>query len=183
LIEEYREETPSGLQGTIIDIETIGRFDQRYRFTNDAREYQYVQPVIFGFIDRFCLRILYVCRRSEITELSERVSVVLATLPRPFYAFNASFEEAVLFHNLGEEWRFDGELQAARFESKAEAVRKLGIPNYGDPFYDKGILCMYAWENGEFRKAVSHNRACLLKERDILLMRGFREPDELVFVR
>jgi len=34
----------------------------------------------------------------------------------------------------------------------------------------------------EFDKAIAHNRACLLKERDILIKRGFRKPDELKFV-
>ena len=37
--------------------------------------------------------------------------------------------------------------------------------------------------NGEFDKAIAHNRACLLKERDILLKRRPREPEELRFVR
>jgi len=27
-----------------------------------------------------------------------------------------------------------------------------------------------------------HNRSCLLKERDILLKRGFRKPDDLRFI-
>jgi len=38
---------------------------------------------------------------------------------------------------------------------------------------------MYAWQAGEFDKAVAHNRACLMKERDILLKRGYRKPDGL----
>ncbi len=67
--------------------------------------------------------------------------------------------------------------------AKAKAVRDLGIPNYDDPFYDKGLWCMNAWHNGEFDKAIAHNRACLLKERDILIKRRFRKPDELKFVR
>jgi len=181
LILEYQEHVQSEFEGTIIDIETIGRFSQRYRYTDDVREYEYIQQVIFGHIDRRGLQILYVRNRSEITELNERVAAVVDGLLRPFYAFNAAFETGVLFHCLGEELRFDGELQGEKFESKAEAVRRLGIPNYGDPFHDKGILCMHAWEGGQYDAAVAHNRACLLKERDILLRRGYREPDEVVF--
>ena len=181
MIVEYREDIGSDFEGTIIDIETIGRFNSLYRYTNDVREFEYIQQVIFGSIDGRGLQILYVRDRNEIPELNHRVAAVIGGLPRPFYAFNTAFETGVLFHRLGEEHRFHGELQEAKFESKAEAVRKLGIPNYGDPFNDKGILCMHAWESGEFDKAIAHNRACLLKERDILLMRGFREPDELVF--
>ena len=181
MIQEYHEDTGSDFEGTIIDIETIGRFNSLYRYSNDVREYEYIQQVIFGSIDRHGLQILYVRDPDEIPELNHRVAAVIGGLLRPFYAFNTAFETGVLFHGLGEEHSFDGELQEAKFEAKAEAVRKLGIPNYGDPFNDRGILCMQAWESGQFDTAVAHNRACLLKERDILLRRGSREPDELVF--
>lgn len=183
MIQEYREDIRSDFEGTIIDIETIGRFDHRYRYSNDVREYAYIQQVIFGSIDRHGLKILYVRDRNEITELNERVAGVIGRLVRPFYAFNTAFETGVLFHGLGEEHHFDGELQEEKFEAKAEAVRKLAIPNYEDPFHDRGILCMQAWESGQYDVAVAHNRACLLKERDILLRRGSREPDELVFMQ
>ena len=183
MILQYREDIQSDFDGTIIDIETVGRFDQRYRYSNDAREYEYLRQVIFGYMDRRGLTVLYITDSHEITELNERVAKLIDNLQRPLYAFNAAFERAVLFHQLGEELCFDGELQKEKFESKASAVRDLGIPNYDDPFYDKGILCMHAWQRQQFDMAVAHNRACLLKERDILLRRGFREPDELVFVR
>jgi len=42
---------------------------------------------------------------------------------------------------------------------------------------------MQAWQDEEFDKAMAHNRACLLKEKDILLKRGFRKPDELKFIK
>ncbi len=183
MIYEYREDIQSDIDGTIIDIETIGRFNQRYRYTNDVREFEYIQQVIFGSIDRNQLQILHVRDKNDIPELNERVTTVIDGLNRPFYAFNAIFEMGVLYFGLGEELYFDGELQDEKFESKAKAVRNLGIPNYDDPFYDKGLLCMQAWEKGEFDTAIAHNRACLLKERDILLKRGFREPYELIFNR
>jgi hypothetical protein len=181
LILEHREVISSNFDGTIIDIETIGRFNSRYRDTDDIREYEYIRQVIFGYIDRHALNILYVKDTEEIDELNERVASLIGSLDKPFYAFNSIFERAVLFHGLGRELRFDGELQAVKYESKASAVSALGIPNYDDPFFDRGILCMQAWESGEFDKAIAHNRACLLKERDILLRRGFREPDGLTF--
>lgn len=183
MIQEYQEDIQSDFEGTIIDIETIGRFNQLYRYTSDVREYEYIQQVIFGSIDRHVLRILYVRDTSEIMELNERVATVIDSLLRPFYAFNTSFETGVLYFGLGEELYFDGELQEEKFEAKAKAVRNLGIPNYDDPFYDKGIMCMHAWESGQYDSAIAHNRACLLKERDILLKRGSREPNELAFGR
>lgn len=182
MILEYSEPINSDFDGTIIDIETIGKFNSRYRDTGDIREYEYIRPVIFGYMARHALTILYVRAIEEIDELNERVGNLIENLDEPFYAFNTTFERAVLYHGLGRELRFNGELQAKKYESKASVVSALGIPNYDDPFYDKGILCMQAWENGEFNKAVAHNRACLLKERDILLRRGFREPDTPAFI-
>lgn len=181
MILKHREVIHSDFDGTIIDIETIGKFNARYRDTDDVREYEYIQQVIFGYMNRHALTILYVRAVDEINELNERVSSLISNLNKPFYAFNTIFERAVLYHGLGRELRFDGELQAEKYESKASVVSALGIPNYDDPFFDRGILCMQAWESGQFDKAVAHNRACLLKERDILLRRGFREPEGLAF--
>ena len=179
LIIEHREETTSDFEGTIIDIETIGEFLNQYP---DSRRYKDIQLVIFGFINRQSLQIFCAKGMEAINELREKTEEIINSLERPFYAFNTDFERGVLFYELGKKIDFDGELQEGR-ESKASARSYLGIPNYDDPFYDKGILCMLAWEDGEFDKAIAHNRACLLKERDILLQRGFREPDELEFVR
>jgi hypothetical protein len=181
VIFEHHEDTAADFEGTIIDIETIGRFDAGYRNTADVREFQYIRQVMFGWITRTGLGILYVRDAAEITELAERAATVIDGLSEPFYAFNTSFERAVLYHQLGEEYTFTGELQKEKFESKAKAVAALGIPNYDDPFNDKGILCQEAWHDGRFAEAVAHNRACLLKERDILLLRGFRQPDYLRF--
>jgi hypothetical protein len=86
-----------------------------------------------------------------------------------------------LYHNLNQKIMFEGELNKEKYEAKRTAVHLLNIPQYDDPFFDNGLLCMQAWEIGKTREAIAHNRSCLLKERDILLKRGFREPDSLVF--
>ena len=180
MIIEHKEDIISDFEGTVIDIETIGEFDNQY---NDSREYKYIQQTIFGFISGQGLHIFYVREREEIAELNEKVAEIISSLERPFYAFNTDFERGVLFYELGKEIDFDGELNKEKYESKADAVRNLGIPNYGDPFYDKGVLCMQAWKDRQFVSAIAHNRACLLKEKDILMKRGFRKPDELKFVK
>jgi hypothetical protein len=118
-----------------------------------------------------------------INELRERTEKIIDSLERPFYAFNTDFERSVLLYELSKEIGFDGELQKEKYESKVNAVRDLGISNYADPFFDNGFLCMQAWKDGEFGGAIAHNRACLLKERDILIKRGFRKPDELKFIK
>ena len=179
MIKEYREDISSDFVGTVIDIETIGSFNERYRNTGDSREYHGIQQVIFGLITSQYLQILYITRPDEITELNDRVCGMIDGLERPFYAFNTSFEQNVLSHQLGKRIVFECELQREKYESKFNAVRELKIDNHGDPFNDKGIMCMYAWQKGEFDKAIAHNRACLLKERDILLKRGYRKPNGL----
>ncbi len=179
MIIEHKEDISSNFEGTIIDIETVGEFRNQYP---DSRRYKDIRLVIFGFINKYALHILCAKGIRAINELRERTEKIIDSLERPFYAFNTDFERSVLFYALGKERDFDGELQEGR-ESKASTRSYLGIPNYDDPFYDNGYLCMKTWENGEFDKAIAHNRACLLKERDILLKRQSRKPDELRFVR
>ncbi len=182
MIIEHREMIISNFGGTIIDIETIGEFDSLYRNTNDSRQYKYIKQMIFGFINKQGLHIFYVRERKEIPELNEKVADIMNNLERPFYAFNTDFESGIWFHQLGNKIVFDGELNKEKYESKADAVRSLSISNYDDPFYDKGLLCMQEWRDGGFYRAIAHNRACLLKERDILLKRGSRKPGELIFI-
>ena len=179
MIIEHKEEVSSDFEGTIIDIETIGEFRNQYF---DSRRYTDIQPVIFGFINKNALQILCARGTKAVNELNRRTDKLIVTLPRPFFAFNTGFERGVLFYAFGRQIDFDGELQEA-YESKANVRSYLDIPNYDDPFFDNGYQCKTAWENGEFDRAIAHNRACLLKEKDILLKRGFRQPDELVFVR
>jgi len=178
---EHKEDIYSDFDGTIIDIETIGEFNRQYRGTHDSREYQYIQQVIFGFINGQGLHILCAKGMEAINELNKKTEKLINQLQRPFFAFQSEFERGVLFYELDKKIIFDGELQKYRYEPKSDAVRSLSIPNYDDPFYDNGFLCMEAWEKGEFVKAIAHNRACLLKERDILLKRGCRTPNELIF--
>jgi len=177
----YKEDTVSDFEGTIIDIETIGEFNRIHQYTNDSRQYANIKQVIFGFINGKGLRVFCAKGEEAIDSLKVLTDQIIDRLERPFYAFNTEFESGVLFHQLGRKISFDGELQEYKYETKSDAVSRLGIPNYEDPFYDKGLLCLKAWENGEFDKAIAHNRACLLKERDILLKRGSRTPSELNF--
>ncbi len=179
VIIEHKEDISSNFEGTIIDIETVGEFQNQYP---DSRRYRNIQLVIFGFINKYALHMLCAKGIEAISELREKTEALIDGLERPFYSFNTDFERGVLFYELGKEIDFDGDLQEGR-ESKANTRSYLGIPNYDDPFYDNGYLCMKTWEDGEFDRALAHNRACLLKERDILLKRGFRKPNVLTFIK
>jgi len=170
----------SDFEGTIIDLETIGHFDDRYE---DSRRYRNILLVIFGYINKYGIQILSAEGYDSISELGIEIIKVLGSLPKPFYAFNTDFERGVLFTHLGKKVAFDGELNWEKFESKRKVVQLLGIPNYGDPFDNNGLLCSQSWLKGNIDNAILHNRSCLLKERDILFKRGFRKPDKLKLIR
>lgn len=179
MIKKFREIVESDFVGTVIDTETVGSFCDQY---SDSRRYKDHQLVIFGLINKHKIEILCAQGKASVSELVNETREILGQLERPLYAFNSEFERGVFFNNLGLKIGFDGELQFGR-ESKAKACKLLSIPNYDDPFFDQGRYCMDAWIKGEFDSAIAHNRACLLKERDILLKRGFKKPEELRFVK
>lgn len=178
MIIEHRESTKSDCKGTVIDIETIGDFCNQF---NDSRQYQNIQQVIFGHINSKEFIILCAKGKEAVSELNSRVAQILYELERPFYAFNTNFESSVWFHQINKKIIFDGELQGFPRERKGNARKSLGIPNYDDPFHDNGRACMEAWEKGQYDKAIAHNRACLLKERDILIIRGYQNVFPLQF--
>jgi len=168
---ELKEDIISDFDGTIIDIETIGEFDKNPLYRFDSRRLKKMQQVIFGYINKNGLVILCAKSREAINELNAASKQILDDLERPFYALNTNFGSGVWFNQLNREIIFDGELQERPYESKREARNILAIPDYGDPFYDNGLECSRAWECTQYDKAIAHNRACLLKERDILLRR------------
>ena len=180
MIIELDEKAASDFAGTIIDIETIGDFNRLYQA--DSRRYSQLTQVILGYITRERLHIYCAKDTAGIDELRSKTPGILEALPRPLHAFNCAFERGVWFHHAGIEVLFDGELQERPFEAKKDAVSWLGISNYDDPFYDIGFECMKAWRKGDFSKAIAHNRACLLKERDILLKRGCVAPGTLLCI-
>jgi hypothetical protein len=173
------EAVSSDIEGTIIDIETIGDFRKEYY---DSRRYKDIVPVIFGFLTRDRLQIHCARTQGTIATLKQKIIALLPGLEKPFHAFNTQFEVGSLFHHLGEPVMFERELNKERYEAKRSAVRELGISNYDDPFNDDGLACKRAWLDGEINLAILHNRSCLLKERDLLLKRGFRESEELELV-
>ena len=182
MVTTYSETIKSNFKGTIIDIETIEEFCRQYQ---DSRYYQKLIPLIFGYIDEKGLKIH--CSKIGCSKLieptknfKETVAQILPNLKKPLYAFNCVFEQGVLYHTWEIAINFDGELNKETYESKRNAVATLDIENYDDPFNDIGIKCKEALEKGETELPIRHNRSCLLKERDILLRRGYRDPDDLL---
>lgn len=181
MLKHYTEKVSSCFKGTIIDFESYGDFCQTYRGI-DSREYKDIIPTIFGYINCDELNVLCANGKDSVPQLASRITALMPTLERPLYAFNCHFEQGVLHHYCSKKVLFDGELNTDKYESKWRAVKALKIPNHDDPFFDDGNKCKLAWLNSDYPRAIAHNRSCLLKERDILLMRSYREPDEQRFV-
>lgn len=174
-----KEPVISEFDGTIIDLETIGNFTNEYE---DSRRYSKIRPVFFGYITKKGIEIHCAEKKADIEELLSNIQKIIPALPRPFHAFNTPFEMGVLFHSLTEKVVFERELNKKVFEKKLFAVQDLRLSNYNDPFHDRGELFPPSWEKGNMKDCIAHNRADLLKEKDILLKRGFRQPDEFKFV-
>jgi hypothetical protein len=176
---ERHEDKDSSFIGTIIDIETTGGYCKYHlgstKNSRDSREYKDLKMVIFGYMNKQGLHIYCAKGIEAIFEVEEVAKQLLATTAkeRPIYAFNCHQEMGVFFHQLNIEIRFDKELQSREFERKEDALHSLGIfDSYGDPFHSKfkpGNACRLAWESHHFNEAILHNRACLLKEHELLL--------------
>jgi hypothetical protein len=177
MIISHNEKASSNFKGTIIDIETIGDFS-KYD-DNDSRQYHKLTPTILGYITKDELNSLCAKGIDALEELKEQTVHILPSLKKPLFAFQSRFERAVFHHSYKIEIKFDGELNNKAREWKGDACSDLGIPNYDDPFNNVGKECNIAWIKGNYDAAIKHNRSCLLKERDILLKRNYRKPDEL----
>ncbi|MHA1278777.1 MAG: hypothetical protein ACTSRC_07310 [Candidatus Helarchaeota archaeon] len=158
------ERIAPSVEGTIIDFETIGSFNNA---SKNCERYRGIKPVIFGVLEKDQIRISYIRDEHAIIKLLNVIRHDLLELTRPLYAYNCAFERCIISNCLGLNCEFR-ELQVIPYMPKKKAVEQYGISNYNDPFNDNGKLCLEAWQKGHFDLCVQHNRACLLKERDIL---------------
>ena len=94
MLKFFEERVSSDIQGTIIDIETIGEFDESY--PDDSRRYRNIIPVIFGYLTNSTLKIYYLENRDGIPEFKDFLIDHVAELERPLHAFNCRFEVGVL---------------------------------------------------------------------------------------
>jgi hypothetical protein len=173
----YLEDEP--LNGTIIDLETIGPIDDESKGT---KRYTKVKPYIFGYLTENMLAQKYVEHPDRIPELIRFIKKIdfSDAFRRPLYAFFTEFESGVIYCSTGKKILFDGELKCGS-GGKESAVRKLGIKSYEDPFPGAGLRCIEEFKKGDIAVCLNHNRASLLKERDILFSRGFVEPAKIEF--
>ncbi len=185
------------LEGTIIDIETIGKFSD----CDGVGRYKQIRPIAIGFLNSDNMDILYVIGETDrdFNGLKSALQTKLYEVDHPFYAFNAEFEMGVFYWFLGKTVAFDRDLMfrvntpcgLTVWESKQYLVKDLGIPNFDDPFWDMGYKVPEAWKNFQrtgnrrfLEEIIRHNRACLLKEYLILRKRKrWREVNKTIIDR
>ena len=167
------------VKGTIIDLETIGPIRNEFR---DTRRYEKVRPYLFGYLNGNTIVQKYVEKPDHIPQLVQWIKREISNslLEVPLYAFFTEFETGVIYCTTGIKAKFDRELKKGP-GSKESIVKKLGISAYDDPFPGAGVKCIEEFKRGNIADCLKHNRACLLKERDILFKRGFVDPNKIKF--
>lgn len=173
----YFDEKP--LEGTIIDLETIGPIRNE---SKDTQRYEKVIPYLFGYLSGNTIIQKYVEKPEHIPQLVQWIKKAIITnlFQKPLYAFFTEFESGVIYCATGIKVNFDRELKKGA-GGKESIVKKLGINAYDDPFPGAGVKCIEEFKRGNIADCLKHNRACLLKERDILFKRGFAFPNKINF--
>jgi len=151
---------PARIDGTIIDIETTGLPEEG------------AEVITLGTVSGSELQIL---QRTDEEDFSKTIKPILLRLPRPFYAFNKSFEERMLRVPI------ERELQAESYEKKARAIAVSRLP---DPFSGNGFHAIDAWHKYVATKKLhflapimDHNESDLLLETCLLIVRHSRKEE------
>ena len=167
------------LDGTIIDLETIGPIRNEFR---DTRRYEKVKPYLFGYLNGNTIVQKYVEKPDHTPQLIHWIKEAIFSnlFQEPLYAFFTEFETGVIYCATGIKVNFDRELKMGS-GGKESIVKRFGIRAYDDPFPGAGIKCIEEFKRGNIENCLKHNKACLLKERDILFKRGFVDPNEIEF--
>ena len=162
----------AAIEGTIVDLETIGQIhDGRSGF----QRYEDVRPYLLGTLTAEGLSQVYASSVDVLPPLFEFMlsQWIPGYLLAPLYAYNTGFERGVIWASTGHIVDGFRELKVDSL-GKEEAVRAYGLGSYDDPFPGAGIQCMNEFRKGNIEPCLAHNRACLLKERDLLLLRGYK---------
>lgn len=166
------EKVKTSFKGTIIDLETTGNFNYAYP-SYDARRYAFHKPTIFGYLSNSTLVQYCAEGLSDISNVTKIMNETIPTLKTPFYALNCHFERGVCTYTCSVTPNPLIDVRGNRLRGGKWDIRaRLGIPTYNDPFNGSGYICMLEWQKGNYPDCLSHNRACLLIERDIMSHAG-----------
>ncbi|PIU58884.1 hypothetical protein COS86_07170 [Candidatus Bathyarchaeota archaeon CG07_land_8_20_14_0_80_47_9] len=172
--------THNPFEGAVIDLET-----DEQNFLDDqcgAARYRNHTAVCCSILDKDEVQIIARTRSAPAELFSQSVDERLKKVSRPYYAFNAGCDMALLSSLLSRDIPFDRELQQCEYQNKGRLRREFGIPDFSDPFTDNGLLAAREWTNhcdtGNVecvKRIIAHNLACVLKEYCILMRSGYRE--------
>jgi len=145
---------PVIVRGTVVDIETTGLPEEG------------AEVITLGTVSGNQVTILQKTFERDFLKIT---LAQLAKMPRPFFAFNKAFEEAMLGIHI------DGELQVEAYEKKSRAI---AVAQLHDPYNGYGIEVIDAWNR--FRESqnlqhlheiMEHNESDLLLETCLLVVR------------
>lgn len=171
-----------GFIGAVIDLETDGQpFSDEFC---GAGRCKLQSAVSCAILNEDHIEVIAKIWETPDGVFVKEVEKSLAKTKHPYYAFNAGFDVAILSKLLCNQVLFDRELQQRAFQSKGRYRQNLGVPNFDDPFQDKGELAGLEWkkhlktkERESVKKIMAHNLACVLKEYCILVRGGYRVID------
>ncbi len=181
IYKKYQEKIDTDFEGTIIDIETIGEFT-KVGFgtlplgTDYLQRYKEMKITTVGTLSEGKLTIRIANDSNNLLSFQSTAIRKMRESLSPLYAFSKPFEEGCYYWNSNYQFlEIDYELQGRVYEKKQVVTNSLAIRNYSDPFHGDGGKCKDAFLSGDLDKVVAHNRACLLKENQILLKRGAKK--------
>ena len=94
------------LEGTIIDLETIGPLHDDFKGT---KRYKEVKPYLFGYLTGNMIVQKYVEKSDHIPGLLEFIKETnFVDFPKPLYAFFVEFESGVIYSSTGKNFCLTG---------------------------------------------------------------------------
>jgi uncharacterized protein YprB with RNaseH-like and TPR domain len=157
MITSYSRELMLGIpQGTLIDLETTGL------------DVEHDEIVLCGYIQGNRLEII--CRNSEKEEpFTVQLAELVSTLPRPFYAYNLSFEKGFL---QAKGIDIEGVDLFQPWKEKAEALYlkwpKLDeLFSHAEQYFNEKFL--HTRDDNYLQQIIRHNESDLLRELYLLV--------------
>jgi hypothetical protein len=177
IMKKYQTQYAS-FEGAVIDLESDGGPFLNYLM--GAYRYSKHQATSFAILDKNYVEVIAKTCQASDNQFIREVEALLDAKSRPFYAFNAEFDMALLSNLLHREIIFDRDIMVEKIKKELQ-VKNLKINNFDDPFNGDGAQAGFSWkkhletkDNKHVHNIIAHNCACVLKEYSLLLLNGFK---------
>ena len=169
-------------EGTIIDLKSDG--GPFLNYLDGAYRYSKHQALSVGIMDEDNIEVIAKTFQTTPEQFAITIEKSLGARNRPYYAFNAEFDMAILSDLLRDEIVFDREIKVEK-ETKEIQVKNLRISNFDDPFRSDDSQAGNLWkkhletqDNAHIYNIIAHNRASVLKEYYLLLNIGYKSIEQ-----